>query len=102
MEKFLYLTHPARVIITGPSEDGNSCFLTKLSFNIINDFGKLFFYSLSLPQDLYHKSIKCFCNYMPINTIQHILHEKDLEFNIEEIFKDEFFEKSETEIETFE
>ena len=102
MQKFLYQTHRARVIITGPSEDGNSCFLTKLILNIINDFAKLYFYSLSLPQDLYHKSINCFCNNMPINTIQHILNEKDLEFFIKEIFKDEIFEKSETEIETFE
>ena len=40
-EKTLYLSHPARVIITGPSECGKSLFLTNLILNIINEYDKI-------------------------------------------------------------
>ena len=55
MEKFLYPNHPARVIITGPSECGKSVFLTNLILNIINEYDKIYIYSPSLHQNLYQK-----------------------------------------------
>ena len=38
MEKFLYPNHPARVIISGPSECSKSYFSTNLISNIINEY----------------------------------------------------------------
>ena len=55
MEKFLYPSHPVRSIITGPSNVGESVFLTNLILNIINEFDKIYIYSPSLHQDLYQK-----------------------------------------------
>ena len=55
MEKNLYPNHPVRVIITGPSECGKSVLLKNLIFNIINEYDKIYIYSLSLHQDLYQK-----------------------------------------------
>ena len=101
MEKFLYPNHPCRVIITGPSECGKSVFLTNLILNIINEYDKIYIYSPSLHQDLYQKLIKCFSNYIPIHIIPNILNEEDIDIVIEEIFKNKDFEKSVTEIETF-
>ena len=101
MEKFLYPSHPVRCIITGQSECGKSVFLTNLISNIINEYDKIYIYSPSLYQDLYQKIIKCFTNYIPIHIIPTILNEEDIDVVIEELGNNKDFEKSETEIETF-
>ena len=102
MEKFLYPKHPVRCIITGPSECGKSVFLTNLILNIINEYDKIYIYSPSLHPDLCQKLIKCFTNYIPINIIPNILNEEDIDIVIEEIVNNKDFEKSDTEIETYE
>ena len=102
MEKILYPTHPVRCIITGPSECGKSVFLTNLFLNIINEYDKIFIYSPSLHQDLYQKVIQCFSNYIPIHIIPNILNEGDIDIVIEEIVNNKDFQKSDTEIETYE
>ena len=101
MEKILYPNHPVRCIITGPSECGKSVFLTNLILNIINEYDKIYIYSPSLHQDLYQKLIKCFSNHIPIHIIPNILNEEDIDIVIEEIVNNKDFEKSNTEIETF-
>ena len=102
MEKILYPTHPVRCIITGPSECGKSVFLTNLILNILNKYDKIYIYSPSLHQDLYQKLIKCFSNYIPIHIIPNILNEIDTDIIIEEIVNNKDFQKSNTEIETYE
>ena len=102
MDKKLYPSHPCRVIITGPSESGKSVFLTNLILNIINEYDKMYIYSPSLHQELYQRLIKCFNNYIPINIISNILNEKDLDIIIEEIVNNKDFEKTDTEIQTYE
>ena len=102
MEKYLYPKHPARVIITGPSSSGKSYFLTKLILNIINEYDKIYIYSPSLHQDLYQKLIKWYSNYIPIHIIPNILNEEYIDLVIEEIVSNKDFEKSNTEIETYE
>ena len=101
MEKILYLAHPCRVIITGPSCSGKTVFLTNLILNIINEYDKIYIYSPSLHQDLYQKLIKCFSNYIPIHIIPNILNEEDLDIVIDEIINHKDFQKSNIEIETF-
>ena len=101
MEKFLYPTHPVRCIITGPSECGNSLFLTDLNLNIINEYDKIYIYSTSLHQELYQNIIKCSGKYIPINISPNILNEEEIDSLIEEVFINEDFEKSGTELETF-
>ena len=101
MERILYPSHPCRCIITGPSESGKSYFLTNLILNIINEYDKIYIYSPSLHQDLYQRLIKCFSNYIPIHIIQNNLNEEDIDIVIEEIVENKDFEKSNTEIETF-
>ena len=102
MEKFLYPKHPVRCIITGPSECGKLVFLMNLILNIINEYDKIYIYSPSLHQDLYQKSFKCFSNYIPIHIIPNILNGEDIDVVIEEIVNNNDFEKSDTEIETYE
>ena len=102
MDKILYPQHPLRCIITGPSECGKSVFLTNLVLNIFNEYDKIYIYSPSLHQDLYQKLIKCYSNYIPIYTIPNILNEEDIDVVIEEIVNNKDFEKSNTEIETYE
>ena len=102
MEKRLYPNHPVRCIITGPSECGKSVFLTNLFLNIINEYNKINIYSPSLHHDLYQKLIKRFTSYIPIHIIQKILNEEDIDVVIEEIVNNKDFEKSDTEIETYE
>ena len=102
MEKILYPNHPVRCIITGPSECGKSIFLTNLILNIINEYDKMYIYSPSLHQDLNQKLNECFSNYIPIHIIPNILNEEDIDVVIEEIVNNENFEKSNTEIETYE
>ena len=53
IDKICYPNHPARCIITGPSECGKSVFLTNLFLKIINEFDKIYIYSPSLHQALY-------------------------------------------------
>ena len=102
MEKFLYPSQPVRCIITGPSECGKSVFLTSLILNIINEYDKIYIYSPSLHQDLYQKLIKCFSIYIPIHIIPKILNEEDSDIVIDEIVNNKDFQKSDTEIETYE
>ena len=59
-------------------------------------------YSPSLHQDLYQNLFICFSNYIPIHIIPKILTEEDLDLVIEEIVNNKDFEKSNTEIETYE
>ena len=101
MEKILYPTHPVRCIITGPSECGKSVFLTNLILNISKEYDKLYIYSPSLHQDLYQKLFKCFSNCIPIHIIPSILNEAEMDVVISEIVDNKDFEKSNTEIETF-
>ena len=102
MDKFLYTNHPVRCIITGPWECAKSVSLTNLILNIINEYDKIYICSPSLHQDLYQKLIKCFSNYIPIHIIANNLNEEDIDVVIEEIVNNKDFEKSNTEIETYE
>ena len=102
MEKFLYPKHPVRCIISGPSNVGKSVFLTNLILSIINEYDKIYIYSPSLYQDLYQKLIECFSNYIPIHIIPNILNEEDIDVVIDELINNKDFEKSDTEIETYE
>ena len=101
MEKIFNPKHPVRCIKTGPSECGKSVFLTNLILNIINESDKIYIYSPSLHQDLYQKFFKYFSNYIPIHIIPNILNEEDIDIVIEELVNNKDFEKSNTEIETF-
>ena len=101
MEKFLYPSYPVRYSITGPSNSGNSVFLTNLVLNIINEFEKIYMFSPTMHQDLYQKLFKCFIKYLPINMIKSILNEEDLDLVIDEVFKYKDIEKSDIEIETY-
>ena len=101
MEKILYPTHPCRVIITGPSNVGKTYFLRNIILNIINENDKIYIYSPSLHQDLYQTLIKCFNNYIPIHIIPNILNEEDIDILIDELVNNKDFQKSDTEIETF-
>ena len=101
MEKILYPSHPLRCIITGPSNSGKTYFVTNIILNIINEYDKIYIYSPSLHQELYQKLIRCFINYIPINIISNILNEEDIDIKIDELVNNKDFEKSDTEIETF-
>ena len=101
-EKFLYPNHPVRCIITGPSECGQSVLLTNLFLYFINEYDKIYIYSPSLHQDLYQKLSKCFSKNIPIHIIPNILNDEDIDLVIEEIVINKDFEKSDTEIETYE
>ena len=68
----------------------------------MNEYNKIYIYSPSLHQDLYQKLNKCFTNYIPIHIIPNILNEEDIDIVIEEIVNNKDFEKSDTEIETYE
>ena len=102
IDKILHPSHPVRCIITGPSECGKSVFLTNLILNIINEYNKIYIDSPSLHQDLSQKIIKCFSNYILIHIIPNILNEEDIDIVIDEIVNYKDFEKSDTEIETYE
>ena len=102
MEKLLYPNHPVRCIITGSSKGGKPVFLTNLILNIINNYDKLYKYSPSLQQDLYQKLFKCFSKYIPTHIILDIFNEEDIDVVIEEIVNSKYFDKSDTEIETYE
>ena len=76
-------------------------FLTSLISNNINEYDKIYIYSPSLHQDWYQKIIKCFSIYIPFNKITNILNEEDIDIVIEKIVNNIYFEKSDTELETF-
>ena len=99
MKKFLYPTHPFHCNITGPFQCRNLVFLLNLDLNIINGYDKIYIYSPSLHQHLYKKLIKCFSKIIPIHIIPIILNE---DIVIDEIVNNKDFEKSDTEIETYE
>ena len=48
MEKYLFPTHRLRCIIRGPSNVGESVFLTIISLNFIKEYDKKYIYSPSL------------------------------------------------------
>ena len=102
MDKTLDPHHPVRCIITGPSECRKSVFLTNLLLNNIYEYDKIYIYSPIVHQDSYRNLIKCFTNYIPFHIIPNILNEEDIDVVIEAIVNNEDFEKSDTEIETFE
>ena len=102
LDKIFYPQHPVRCIITGPSECGKSVFLRYLILKIINEYDKLYIYSRSLHQDLYQKMNKCFTNYLPFHINPNILNEEDIDVVIEEKVNNKDFEKSNTDIETYE
>ena len=102
LEKISNSKHPAIVLITEPSECGESYFLTNIVLNLFNEFGKIYIYSPSLHQNLYQKLTKCFTNYLPNHIIPNISNEKYIDLVIDELVIKQEFEKSDTEIETFE
>ena len=102
IDKILNPSHSVRGIKTGQSEGGKLVFLANLILNFINEFDKIYIYSPSLHLDLYQKLFKCFSNYIPINIKPNILNEEDIDVVIEEIVNNKDFEKSDTEIETYE
>ena len=102
MENDLYPNHPLDCVICGPSNLGKSVFLTTLILNNFDEYIKLYIFSPSLHQDLYQKLNKCFSNYIPIHIIPNILNEEDIDVVNDEIVNNKDFEKSNTEIETYE
>ena len=102
MQKYLYPNHPLRCIVCGPPNVGKSVFLTNLILSIFNDYIKIYFYSTSLHQDSYQKTIKCFSKYIPIHKIPNILNEEDIDAVIEEIPSYKEVEKSDNGIMIYE
>ena len=102
MEKFLYPRHLIRCNITEPSEYGESAILTKLILNIFIEYEKVYIYSPSLHQNLYQKINTCLSSFIPIHIIPNILNEDDIHLIMEEVNSNKDFEKSNTEIETYE
>ena len=62
----------------------------------------MYIYQPSLHQDLYQKLIKCFSNYIPVHIIPNSWNEEDIDVIIEDMVNNKDFEKSNTEIETYE
>ena len=102
MEKFLNSNHPLRCNICGPSNVGNSVFLTKLKLNFINEYDKIYIYSPSLHEDLYQKLINCFSIYIPIHIKPNILSKEDIDIVVDEKVNNKDYQKSDTEIESYE
>ena len=100
IDKILYTNHPIKCIITGPSESGKSVLLKNLILKFINEHDKKYIYSPSL-HHLYRKLIKCFSKNLTFHIIPNIFNE-DIDIVIEEIVINKVFEKSATEIETYE
>ena len=95
MDKKLYPKSPVRVVISGPSDCGKTCLLTKLIIEIINNFTEIYIYSPSIHQDMYQKLIECFEQKIPPKSISKILKNKK---TIEDCLDDENFEASNIEI----
>ena len=93
IDKILYPKNPVRCIITALSECGKSVFPTYLTLNIINEYNKIYIYSLSLHQELYQKLIRCFSNYIPNHIIPVILNEEYIDIVIDEIVNIKDFKK---------
>ena len=102
IDKIICPNYPVRCIITGPSECGKSVFPTNLISNVKNEYNKIYIYSRSLHRDLYQKLIKFFSKYIPIHTLPNLSNEEDIDIIIEELVNNKDFEKSDTEIETYE
>ena len=102
MEIIVYPQHPFRSIITGPICSVKSIFLTNLILIILNEYSKVYIFSPSLHQGLYHNLNKCFSIYIPIHIIRNILNKEDIDVVIDEIVNKKDFENSDTEIETYE
>ena len=92
MEKISYPNHPVMCIITGPTECGKLVFVSNLILKNLNEFEKTC---------LYQKLIKYFINCIPIHRIPIILNEEDIDIVIDEVVNTKDFEKTDTEIETF-
>ena len=101
-EENLYPQNPLRCIVCGASNVCKSVFLTNLILNNVNEYHRIYIYSPSLHQDVYRRLIKCFSNYIPIHIIPNILNEENLDVVIEEIVNNKNFEKSDSELETYE
>ena len=105
MEKTFYPEIPIRCIVSGKSISGKSTLLSKILFNIINEFDKIYTYSPTIHQQSCQKMIKCFQSFLPLNVIDNILQAdidiEDLDDIIEEIVKDEDFVSSEIEYEAY-
>ena len=69
---------------------------------IFNEYDKIYIYSPSLHHDLYQKIFKRFSKNIPIHIIPNILIEKDIDIVIDEVVNDKYFQKSDTELETYE
>ena len=100
-EKFLYPSQPNRCTITGLSNVGKSVFLTNLILNIVKEYDKKYIYSPSFHQDFYQKLFKWFSNFIPIHVIPKTVKEEDINIVSDEIVNRKDFEKSETEIESY-
>ena len=102
MERTLYPPQPARVIKTRPSDCVQSYFLTNLLLNLYNEYDKIYIYSPSLHQDFYQNLNKCFTKYIPFHIIPNNLNEEVIDVINDEIVNNKAFQKSDTEIETYE
>ena len=69
--------------------------------NVFAEFERIYIFSPSFYQELKRKLNKCFSNYKPINLFPNILNEDDINLVIDEIVNDKDFEKTETEVETY-
>ena len=71
--------------------------------NIFKDFEKnIHLLTISSSRYIYQKLFKSFTYLLPRNIISNILNEEGLTTKIDEVVSDKDFEKSETEIESFE
>ena len=77
-------------------------FYTNLFLNIFDEYDKIDIHSPSIDQNLYKTIIKSFTNYIPIHIIPNNLNEQDIDVVIDELCNDTDFQKSHTEIETYE
>ena len=102
MNKFLYPPHATRCVTSGPSNVGKSVFIKIFFSNFTNQYNKIYIYSPFLHQDMYQKQLKCFSSYLPLHIIPKSLNEEDIDLVNDEIFNNKDFQKSDTEIETYE
>ena len=102
MNTFLHPSHPARCIITGPSDCCKSNCLKNSKISFVTKFEKIYTNSTSLNQDFQQKISKCFSNFIRLNAIPNFLNEQISDLVTDAIVNDKDFEKSETEKETFE
>ena len=73
--------------------------LANLILDNINEYHEIYIFSPNLHQDIYQKLIECFSICKPI---PNVLNEEDIDLVIEEIVNNKDFQKSDTEIETYE